>query len=82
MKLPLTPSLAYFSRKKYLGVSGGAWTSVLGLPFSGALPVLFCGGMEGEYATGEGFGEPLGLCWFVLTFGPSFWRPKPDRLLK
>ena len=38
------------------------------------------GGIEGEYAVGDGLGEPLALGWFVLTFGPSFWRPKPDRL--
>lgn len=30
----------------------------------------------------EGFGEPLSLCWFVFTFGPSFWRPKPVLALK
>ena len=62
MKLPLTPSLAYFSRKKYFGVSGGGWTSGLVLEFSEAPAVLFCGGIEGEYAMGEGFGEPLVLC--------------------
>jgi hypothetical protein len=29
-------------------------------------------GVEEEYAVGDGFGEPLDLCWFVLTFGASF----------
>ena len=37
---------------------------------------------EGEYAMGEGFAEPLGLCWFVLTLRPSLWRPKPVLALK
>ena len=78
----LTPNLAYFSRKKYFGVSGKGWTSVLVLAFSEAPAVLFCGGMEGEYAMGEGFGEPLDVCWFVFTLGPSFWRPKPDRRVR
>ena len=30
------------------------------------------GGVEVEYEVGEGLGEPLALCWFVLTFGASF----------
>ena len=40
-----------------------------------------CACIEGEYAMGEGFGESVGLCCLVLTYEPSFWRPKPDRLL-
>ena len=36
------------------GVTSGGLTFVLLLPFSGAALVLFCGGMEGEYAMGEG----------------------------
>ena len=31
------------------------------------------GGMVGENVVGEGFGEPLALCWLVLMFPvPSF----------
>lgn len=31
------------------------------------------GGMVGEKVVGEGFGEPLALCWLVLMFPvPSF----------
>lgn len=29
------------------------------------------GGMVGENAVGEGLGEPLTRCWFVLTLVPS-----------
>ena len=50
----LTPNLAFLSRKKYFGVSGKGWTFVLVLAFSEVPAVLFCGGMEGEYAMGNG----------------------------
>ena len=31
---------------------------------------------------GQGFGELFVLCWFVMTLGLSFWRPKLDRSVR
>ena len=48
------PQFGILSRKKYFGVSCGGSLSGPILEISEAPAVLFCGGIEGEYAMGKG----------------------------